>query len=232
MLELKFTDEQNLKIVDAILKGLKSYFTERSLKKEEMIVSAGYAWTRSNHIDSALGEELESVKISYEIKRISAWEYLQFSIADNEVLFLVKSPSFIKDFQKKGKSSKQHYIRDYAKNNDNLIKSDDFQRRIIAKQLQLQLDGIPEIVGEIKGVDKSYIIVYEIDYTGMFKSIKSYLPNSFGKMYEVDDLTTYIEQSQYAFTQEDADMALNTYRDDPVEDSFEFEVVGEIKSAT
>jgi len=230
-LKLKFTDEQNQKIVDAILIGLKSYFAERKIKKDEMLVSAGYAWTRSNHIDSALGNELKSLEISYEVKKIAAWEYLQFAIADEKVLFLVKCPSFTEKFQKNEKNGKQHYIREYAKSNDNLIKSDDFQEQVVAKQLQLQLDGIPESIGEIEGIDKSYIIVYKIGSVGMIESIKSYLPNSSGKMYEVDDLTNYIEQSQHTFTEEDAAIAEDVFKDAPDDNSHEFEVVGKLKSS-
>ena len=231
-LKLKFTDSQNQKIVDAILKGLKSYLAERKLKKEELLVSTGYAWTKSNHIETALGVELKPLGISYHVKRISGWEYLQFSIADEKVLFLVKSPSFIDEFQKKGQSGKQHYIREYAKSNDNLIKSEDFQERIVAKQMQLPLDEIPEIIdGEIEGVDRSYIVVYNIDFSGMVESIKSYLPNSSGKMYEVDNLTAYIEQSPYAFTEKDAAEAVDIFKNDQsiaTDNTFEFEVVGEL----
>ena len=231
-LKLKFTDNQNQKIVDAILKGLKSYLEERKRKKEEMLVSTGYAWTKSNHIDTALGQELEPLGIKYDIKRIAGWEYLQFSIANEKILFLVKSPSFIGEFQKRGQKGKRHYIREYAKSNDSLIKTEDFQDRIIAKQLQLPLDEIPEIMeGEIEGVDKSYIIVYSVDFSGMVESIKSYLTNSIGKIYEVDDLTNYIEQSPYAFTQEEAAEAVNIFKNDQslaTDNTFEFEVIGEL----
>jgi len=232
MINLKFNGEQNQKIVDAILKGLKSYLSERRVKEEGMIVSTGYAWTKSNHIENALGVELDQLGISFDVKRISGWEYLQFLIANEKVLFLVKSPSFISDFQKNSKNGRRHYIREYAKSNDNLIKSDDFQERIVAKQLQLPLDEIPEIInGKIEEVDRSYIVVYEIDPSGMVKSIKSYLPNSNGKMYQVDDLTTYIEQSTYAFTQEDAVAGANIFKNDQSiarDHTFEFEVIGEV----
>ena len=233
-LNLKFTDIQNQKIVDAILKGLKNYLAERRLKEEIMLVSTGYAWTKSNHIETALGKELKSLGISYDKKRISGWEYLQFLVADEKVLFLVKSPSFIDEFQKKRKKGKEHYIREYARSNDDLIKSEHFQDRIVAKQMQLPLDGIPEVVsGEIKGVDKSYIVVYDIGSSGMIESIKSYLPSSSGKMYEVDDLTMYIEKSHYTFTPEDAVAAANIFKSDQLvatDNTFEFEVIGELKS--
>lgn len=234
MVDLKFTHEQNQKIVDAILKGLKSYISERKVKEEEMIVSTGYAWTKSNHIENALGKELAELGISYDIKRISSWDYLQFLIANEKVLFLVKSPSFITKFQKKSKNGNPHYIREYAKSNDDLIKTDDFQDRVVFKQLQLQFE-IPEISdGKIEEVDRSYIVVYEIDASGMVKSIKSYLPNSSGEMYQVEDLTTYINQSPYAFTQEEADVGANIFKDDQsraIDHTFEFEVVGEVTSS-
>lgn len=41
------------KIVDTLMKGQKDYVDERLEKRETMIVSNGYAWTRPNHIDTA-----------------------------------------------------------------------------------------------------------------------------------------------------------------------------------
>ena len=70
-LNLKFTDLQNQKIVDAILAGLRSYVEERKRKAKEMLVSEGYAWTRSNHIDTALGNHLKEIGITHLKKKSS-----------------------------------------------------------------------------------------------------------------------------------------------------------------
>jgi len=235
-LNLGFTKAQNQKIVDAILKGLKTYVAERRDKKATMLVSAGYAWTKSNHIETALGLELQSLGIAYNVKRIASWDYLQFSIADEKILFLVKSPSFIPEFKEKVKTGKEHYIREYAKSNDHIIKSDYFQNQVEQKQLALPLDDIPELFdGQIEDVDKSYIVVYEIDSSGMIGSIKNYLPNSDGQLYEVDDLTMYIEDSPFAFTPEETIDSVDIFNSDQAnatDTTFEFEVAGKLKSNT
>jgi len=234
MINLKFTKEQNQAIVDAILKGSDFYLEERRVKKNEMLVSAGYAWAKSNHIENALGSELKPLGIVYEEKRISSWEYLQFSIPENKVSFLVKSPSFIKSFQEDTKKNKQHYIRDYARCNDALIKSDDFQAYVVDKQLELPIEETLTLF-EVKNedIDRGYLVVYDTDVSGMIKEIKTFLPNSNGQMYEVDDLTPFIEKSTYEFRSDTLDIAEDTFTDAQsmsTDAGFDFKVTGKVKS--
>ncbi|HEU8110760.1 hypothetical protein [Streptococcus pneumoniae] len=59
------------KIVDTLMKGQKDYVDERLEKRETMIVSNGYAWTRPNHIDTAfasadLSEYIQSSSYHFE----------------------------------------------------------------------------------------------------------------------------------------------------------------------
>jgi len=231
-LNLKFTDSQNQKIVDAILAGLRSYVEERKRKAKEMLVSDGYAWTRSNHIDTALGNYLQEINITYLKKKSSGWGYLEFLIEDQKILFLVKSQSFVKTFQDKSRNNTDHYIREFAKSNDHLVESTHFQNRIVHKQLSLNLGQFPNTSSEkLKDIDRSYIIVYTIGEVGMVESIRSYLPNSMGDLYQVEDLTRYIESSKQLFSEEERSEAKVIFSDDKSDDTniFTFEIIGDIK---
>ena len=230
-MNLKLTDSQNQKIVDAILGGLKMYLAERHEKRNSMIVSGAYAWTKSNHIETQLARELTSIEINYELKRISSWEYVQFFIGDEKIIFLVKSPSFVKSFQEKGQKNQKHYLREFSKNNDRLLESKEIQNRIKRKQLSLPFDELPTTENVIMdNVDRSYIIVYEVDSNGMIDSIVSYLPHTNGKLYQVDDLSKYIPTSGVEITADELLIAKETFATDLEYEAntvLDFEIVGE-----
>jgi len=230
-LNLKFTDIQNQKIVDAILIGLRRYVAERKQKENDLLVSDAYAYVRSNIVDDALGKSLKEINISYEKKKISGWGYLEYSIEDEKILFLVKSPSFIEKFQEKRQGKKEHYIREFSKNNDALVHSSKFQNKITQKQLQLDLGEVPELAnGSFENIDRSYVIVYTVGEEGMVKTIESYLPNSQGELYLIQNLTPYIESSSEMFTEEEVTDAAHFFKDETVDDNniFKFEVIGEL----
>ncbi|VKE62311.1 Uncharacterised protein [Streptococcus pneumoniae] len=64
------------KIVDTLMKGQKDYVDERLEKRETMIVSNGYAWTRPNHIDTAFASaDLFEYKLQLAGQ---TWGYLEF----------------------------------------------------------------------------------------------------------------------------------------------------------
>ncbi|MBC2673715.1 hypothetical protein [Listeria booriae] len=48
-------------VVDGILEGYKNYLDERRQKKEELRVSAGYAFTKGNHIDDTIAKKLQGL---------------------------------------------------------------------------------------------------------------------------------------------------------------------------
>lgn len=63
----------------------------------------------------------------------------------------------------------------------------------------------------------------------MIASIKSYLPNSFGKLYEVDDLTSSIQSSVITLTADEEETASHFFKTDQSvasDATFEFEVIG------
>ncbi len=79
------------KIVDTLMKGQKDYVDERLEKRETMIVSNGYAWTRPNHIDTAFASaDLFEYKLQLAGQ---TWGYLEFETNTEKygkVLLIIK----------------------------------------------------------------------------------------------------------------------------------------------
>lgn len=83
------------------MNGYKDYLEVRRQAYNDLKVSAAYAWTKGNHIDSSVYKEFEKyrqVKSSVE-KDGYAWEYLQFILEDTsgeKYLIIVKNSRGIK----------------------------------------------------------------------------------------------------------------------------------------
>lgn len=98
---LKFVAEKQDGLVNSFLQGYNEYITERIEKKKTMLVSNGYAWTKANHIESAVGkyiqEELSDTMKVHKAKAGYSWIYLQFSNEDTNSLMIIREAETVKE---------------------------------------------------------------------------------------------------------------------------------------
>lgn len=221
MSKFGFSSKVNQSLVDGILNGYKDYLAVRRRADEELKVSAAYAWTKGNHIDSQIDKlcsGLEDIETSIE-KAGYTWEYIQIQLSREleKYLLIVKNSRAVK---KKfdgtpGKLNPDNYLFDYAGINNPLISSGALKAVQQQKAIQLEL-SLPEIEAIQKKVSLSapsgyhrfYIVTYEIDsQSKMISEIKVMMPNQQEmQLVEVDDLTGLIETSSVLITEEELEV--------------------------
>lgn len=153
--------------VNALLKGYRNYIDERIIKDKEMLVSGGYAWTKSNHIESTLGQDLNE-KNDGRINVVSdkagySWKYLQFHDKETKCIMMLRESTSLSPNIKR--DSCPEYLRNYIQLNGVLHNS---SKHNVQGTLW---DNIPNVIEEdmnnsIKNIDgqsKFYILTYSID---------------------------------------------------------------------
>ncbi|MCT4404085.1 hypothetical protein EFT43_03965 [Leuconostoc falkenbergense] len=186
-------------LVQGILKGYKDYAQERLAKQNEMVVSSGYLWTRSNHIDDGIAKEIQSEnyeqKIGFQIGRAGyIWDYVQFLHNNGEKSMIVVKPGQFRPEKFGDATDKKHLTQKsmrqlmsinakHFQDDEQEYSSHDLQ------QLQLFDDSVPAKVlpseseknkilsKKTNNVDRFYILTYTLGSDSLINSIKLVMPN-------------------------------------------------------
>ncbi|HCX47604.1 MAG TPA: hypothetical protein DG757_00870 [Bacillus sp. (in: Bacteria)] len=212
MKQYHLPQELNISIVDGIIEGYKDYLSVRREKARELKVHGAYAWVKGNHIDHHIAVECEKHGVTGRLSKAGlTWQYLQFQLKEDKVLFLVKNVRYFdpnavdkgKDVKGRTRSTKASYMANLTDINSSI----EFPEVAIpipqgqSTQLQLELLEDVQVVQinsndtlEIsKHYDRFYIVTYEIDSEFLISEIKVWMPNPVNnKAYLVENLTKHI----------------------------------------
>ncbi len=198
-----FTTEQSQQIVDTILLGYNSYIAERQQKANEMAVSDGYAWTRSNHIDDAFAKAKLNFIESYERDRAGeSWGYLKFTGQSSElgkVLLMIKNAYRLKQTFNPDKTSSQ-YLVDLSEISSSFVKKMK-NDTTITPEGGIQLDIFSTVsLSDLEGVksdfDEFFVITYETDASKQVVAISIVVLDRIEKqIILVQNLSAYIHTS-------------------------------------
>lgn len=199
-------------VVDGILEGYRNYLEERRQKKAELKVSAGYAFTKGNHIDDTIATKLQNLIENDELAKAGeSWEYLQFTFAtDNDkCLFIVKNVYRLnRTFQSTQKQSR--YLVDLAKINNPWIESlRTSQAKMAGVTIQLQFfDTVEEQFAQKineEGISRFYILTYETDrITKKIIKVELVAPDEKTReLHLIQDLTPYLATSDVIINEEE-----------------------------
>ncbi len=206
-----FTPDQSQSIVDAILKGYKSYLDERIEKRRTMHVSAGYAWTKANHIDDALATANLNFIDKFELKHAGqSWEFLEFN-SENQLLgrvcFVLKGLTRLRQVFPTAVKSGKGYLFDYAQINtsylENLSRHTD-ESTLFPVQMELFDDNLFELLNRSEqSINNFFFITYQADELHHLTNIQVIMPDSrTGKLIEIQNLSTFISTSNVDFNDE------------------------------
>lgn len=198
-------------IVEAIVEGYREYIDHRKDRKQNMIISSAFAWTKGNFIESKLAEECRDYGFTYiKSKAGLTWVYLQFVHGDSKILFLIKNAaSFNKESFSHAKlpvdsgkhGRKRTYLHELSKINKDATfppHHEDTRVRALNHSEQLSLFVTENQVKDELEHSKSYynefhILTYRLDDAFQIDEIMHYLPNPANNIaYEVEDLSHYI----------------------------------------
>lgn len=231
-----FSSEESQVIVDALLMGYRNHIDERIQKAKELKVSGAFAWTKGNFLDSALVDS--GCFKNWKKQRAGySWEYLEFEVQNEyygDCLLIIKGAKRLKDsYNNKNKSQ---YLSEYAKINREVVKKIKNERGIVDGQ-GVQLELFPMEVSNFTVDDtfqtqyqSFFILKYETDENSKFVSIEIVMPDEFGNLYPIQDLSEFISSSNVEFTDEQ-NAALMSFPEEtiPME---EFNIIPKMDSST
>lgn len=218
MSSLDLSTDLKQEIVNGVMAGYKHYLELRKQKNEELEVSSAFAWTKGNYVDSSVYSQLSDngdVTIEH-AKAGFAWEYLQFQLSntDDQYLMMIKNAKTAeKQFDgKKMAKSKNNYLENFAKINNDVLDSHDVKMK--KQQVQLSLELTPN---ELQSLDtensakvagnfnRFYLVTYEIDeVTKLISRIRLVMPSyETMSLLEIADLSQLIELSGIDFGEEE-----------------------------
>ncbi|RWR12187.1 hypothetical protein QNH23_13845 [Siminovitchia fortis] len=201
MTDYKFDDELNISLVRGIERGYSDYAEVRMKKRDELLVSAAYAWVKGNHIEDQVAREVQNKGLGFKKEKAGyTWEYLSFNDPKKKSLLLIKNADIIK-----GKKStpvldaktSDNYLVELSKINGDI----DFGKITGSEQGSLKLFDFPEYRSidniNIKDYNLFYILTYSIDpETKILSAIDLWMPEyksgSQVEMAKVDSLTKYL----------------------------------------
>lgn len=206
-----FNEVQGQQVVDAILKGYKKYLDVRLKAKEDMKVSAGYAWTKPNYIDDAFSKENLSFITNDTVQHAGqSWEYIEFE-SDNQklgkVLLIIKGEARLKQTFSEVTTKKKGYLFDLAAINDNFIRQQvtikTSEHEQILDNIQLELIKGEEFEALSKNkstVDNFLILTHQVDEHYQMTKIQVVMPDAQqGQLLLLQDLSKYISLSSIDF---------------------------------
>lgn len=240
MQDFKFDPTQSKMIVEAIIDGYRDYVAHRKDRKENMIISSAFAWTKGNFIESKVAEESGSHGFIYKKSKAGlTWDYLQFIHGDSKILFLIKNAAYFneKSFSQARlpvveKSSKElrTYLHELSKINAHLPfpkqmfsdKESGFENAeqlafwMTDNQAKKDLDGFKSSFTEF------HILTYRIDEAFQISEVKHFLPNPDTNQAElIEDLSDYIAGAD--LTEEEREVIAPEMNDDTF-DPTEFDI--------
>lgn len=209
-----FDASQGQQIVDAILKGYKAYLDVRLKAKEEMRVSAGFAWTKPNYIDDAVSKANLSFITNDTVQHAGqSWEYIEFESENTglgKVLLIIKGEARLKQNFAKVAKEKDGYLFDLAEINNHFIseqiKIDDNSSKLKLDKIQLELiqdEQFEALTHTESTFDNFLIITHQVDQSYQMTKIQVVMPYArYGKLLELQDLSEYISSSSIDFNDE------------------------------
>ncbi len=197
-----FNKVEAQEIVNNIIMGYNNYLQMRIEKKEEMSVSTGFAWTKSNYIDDAFDKSQSKFLKRDALKKAGeSWEYLQFC-ADTKfgkTLILFKGESRSKQVFGKSSRTKSSYLYENASINKEIVKT--YSGDKDAKEITIQLDLFNDdlFTEDFKSKFDCFLMIsYEPNQSEQrfLKSVKVLLPDPISdKLLDIQDLSIYISSS-------------------------------------
>jgi len=233
--QFKFSTEHSIMIVDAIVAGYRDYIEHRKDRKEKMIISSAFAWTKGNFIESKIAEDCQSHGFTYRHSKAGpTWHYLQFVQGDNEskILFLIKNGDYFNETSFSlsqspipglGDKKARTYLHELSKINQDLpFPSEGEPGGRSVNTEQISFGFIPEkmVKEELEENQTEYkefhILTYELDKAQQIQGIRHYLPNpADNKAYLIEDLSEFIsgaeltDDERAAIAPEQLEAALN-----------------------
>ncbi|MBP2241567.1 hypothetical protein J2Z40_002130 [Cytobacillus eiseniae] len=212
MKQFHLPQELNISVVDGIIEGYKDYLSVRREKARELKVHGAYAWVKGNHIDHHVAMECEKHGVTGRLSKAGlTWQYLQFQLKDDKVLFLVKNARYFdpyavdkgKDAKGRTRSNKASFMANLTNINSSIEFPEVIPPHQIGQSTQLQLELLEDMqVVQInskdtleisKQYDRFYIVTYEVDSAFLIREIKVWMPNPVNnKAYLVENLSKYI----------------------------------------
>lgn len=93
----KFIQEHYTMIVKAIIAGYSEYIEHRRDRKDKMIISSAFAWTKGSFIESEIAKTCTDIGFTYiRSKAGPTWQYLQFVDNETKSLFLIKNANYLR----------------------------------------------------------------------------------------------------------------------------------------
>ena len=231
MKKYELTENLNQAIVDGMVEGYTEYLSVRRRMSRELKVSSAYAWVKGNHIDDKVATACEKLGVDSQLSKAGqTWQYLQFKLEQEKVLFIIKNGRYFnkeqvskgRDVKGASRKTKMEYMEDlmninapidfaeissYRKQNSNQLALELFE------EFRLNEEDIKQISKlDKEGYEKFYIATYEIDETQAISNISLWLPNPVdNKAYLIEDLTTLIAPDvDYNIDEELMDVLVST----------------------
>lgn len=203
------------KIVTGILTGYKAYARERKEKKVSLTISDAYAWTKGNHIDSAIETALnatEHIEIFHD-KVGYVWTYLQLILTQDTTksLIIIKNvDGILNNFRTQFEHPKlNNYLSKFTKINQELVTQGHLADKPIAYQIKLDLplvyqDPHPIPDTNLTPFDRCYFVTYETDSRHFITNITLTMPDPTNlTLIKIESLTPFIKSSSVKITEED-----------------------------
>lgn len=248
MVDYKFNEDFNKRLVKGIEQGYSGYAEVRREKRKELLVSGAYAWVKGNHIEDQVARELQEIGIEFKEEKAGfAWEYLSFTNPKENYLFLIKNANIVKhksNIPTLDTPSSDNYLVGLSKINSTV----DFGEIKGSHQGTLELldlQTLPKSIEDesIEELKKQYthfyILTYTIDATSrMLSSVDLWMPefivNSKVEMVKVDSLTRHLGNTDAEVNFEAIQELLNLPEEEfsgtPIE--FEYKTIEETETET
>ncbi|USS93631.1 hypothetical protein M8332_01910 [Fructilactobacillus ixorae] len=204
----KLSDEDARIFAKGIVDGNKEYAEERLEKKKKMIVSSGYSWTRSNHIDDSIYRHIKGDENSSIETNISTagyfWDYIQFNteVGNNKKVLIIVKPGQFRPYKYGSGIDKKHMKQgsiakltkiNYSLPSDNVY---EFQQQLdIFNATDQDNETIDNKIEEHE-FERFYILTYTLDSKSEIGKLSLQMPNpNTLESIEVQDLTPFIEDA-------------------------------------
>lgn len=229
--EFKLDNNISKILVRGIVNGNRQYADERAQKKDEMIVSSGYQWIRSNKIDDAIHKELLAEKATNIDDKVSkagpSWEYVQFMFKSQNALLIVKRGKSIiaesKSIMDDNNCKKQYMNHLTEINNRNFINDNNEEstnkQLVLFDDMSINNTMTDKIIKE-ENIDKFYVLTYGLNSKSEINSVQLWMPNPINKKtYLIQDLSDFIgdeaalNDKQIAAVKNDTTRQLSAYED-------------------
>ncbi|MEC1696878.1 hypothetical protein P9233_22805 [Schinkia azotoformans] len=210
MKDYRLSEKLSEGIVDGIIEGYKDYLRVRKEAARQLKVHGAYAWVKGNHIDHHIAVQCAKFGVEGKLSKAGVtWQYLQFQMEEDKVLFLVKNARYFDpkavdkgmDAYGRPRTKKVTYMENlvginqgvkFPKEVETIKHEKSFQLELL-EDLQVVSISKEDTVELAKEYNRFYIVTYQIDEEFLINSIKLWMPNpGNNKAYLVEDLSNFI----------------------------------------